>query len=161
MSEKKITSVSLDADLVKFAKKHGIKVSRVANDALKDTVAAMQGLKKPSDVEREILLSQKEVLLQQLELKRIELKTIEERLQEIDIALTKHQMFVEERETSSQIAEIMQEVNDIIDAQGYDIQASWIAIDGHLKLLENFDETWDLKRFETHVETLKRIRGGE
>jgi len=158
---KKVTSVSLEEDLILTARKYKLNVSEICNNALGDTIAALQGLTKPSDTEREILLRKKEVVLQQLEASEEQIAHIKKRLLEIDNALERYKIAVDEKERSIEIASIMEAVNDKIEMNNYVANLAWKECEREFGQLFKLGDKWDERRFKSHIKMLKNVRGGD
>lgn len=156
---KKNVTLFVDEKIYNEAKGMGIAVSSVLEEILEDLIESPSMSKEEMEMRRKF--RQQKQLMFQRDLLLDEIKDIELHLEELGMKIQEHEKLAERARASEERGKIVQALNQVLTSCDYDENIAWNngTVQDMIKKLGDIDkEVWDMEKFVSHVERLKRLK---
>jgi len=150
---KVITTLYLEANIVRRFKQRGLNLSAIVNEILK----SFEGSLHEEEVRMVVMQKEKEQLMKQYNAVRNELELLKTRLQDLDEKIELQRKIIEDVRASKKVSDLLSQLRELIVSKNFEIEKSWSESEELRKQLAQCGYELSKEKFVSLVERLKFI----
>ena len=154
---KKVTTLTLDSELVELAKKMNLNISAICNEALRK--ALIGGELSENEIRLAMLRSRLDYLREQKGILEQQLRRINREIENLGNYVKRVEKELDEELKAKKAAALFRELNSIIVNCDFDIERVKAAASHIIKQLQELDRLPDEEALAKHIESLRMFSG--